>query len=217
VIGSYPSPQGGEEYAVVFDRGRQERLLVLPALFDEHNKLRHFTVEVMRRLDAAGIDTFLPDLPGCNESLAPLEAQTLASWREAAQAVGDHFGVTHVLTLRGGALLAPDLAGWAFAPIAGQPLLNALMRARILASREAGRDETREALLEAGVYEGLELAGLRLGAQVVSELWQAHPGGALIEIAQSNIGGGALWLRAEPAHDPAQADGLTALIAESLV
>jgi hypothetical protein len=217
VIGSWPSPQGGEEYALTFDRDRGRRLLVLPALFDEHNKLRHFTVEVMRRLDAAGIDTFLPDLPGCNESLAPLEAQTLASWREAAQAVGDHFGVTHVLTLRGGALLAPDLAGWAFAPIAGQPLLNALMRARILASREAGRDETREALLEAGVYEGLELAGLRLGAQMVSELWRAHPGGALIEIAQSNIGGGALWLRAEPAHDPAQADGLTALIAESLV
>ena len=45
-------------------------------MFDEANKLRHFTIELMRRLDTAGIDTFLPDLPGCNESLAPLEAQT---------------------------------------------------------------------------------------------------------------------------------------------
>ena len=60
---------------------------MLPAWFDEGNKLRHFTVEVMRRLDGAGIDSFLPDLPGCNESLAPLEQQTLESWRtEAAEA-----------------------------------------------------------------------------------------------------------------------------------
>ena len=50
-----PSPDG-DEYALAFDRGRAQRLLVLPALFDEANKLRHFTVEVLRRLDVSGID-----------------------------------------------------------------------------------------------------------------------------------------------------------------
>src|SRR5690606_34249762 len=83
VIAGWPAADG-EEYALAFDEGREARLLVLPALFDEANKLRRFSAEVMRRLDAAGIDTLLPDLPGCNESLAPLEGQTLAGWREVA-------------------------------------------------------------------------------------------------------------------------------------
>ena len=76
MIAAWPTP-AGEEYAAAFDKGRAHRLLVLPAWFDEGNKLRHFTVETMRRLDGAGIDSFLPDLPGCNESLAPLETQAL--------------------------------------------------------------------------------------------------------------------------------------------
>src|SRR5690606_7125640 len=101
------SGSGGEGYALAFDHGRSARLLVLPALFDEANKLRHFTVEVMRRLDRAGIDCFLPDLPGCNESLAPLEAQTLTGWREAAGKAANRFAATHALTVRGSALCAP--------------------------------------------------------------------------------------------------------------
>jgi len=35
--------------------------------------MRRFTVEVMRRLDNAGIDSFLPDLPGGNESSQALQ------------------------------------------------------------------------------------------------------------------------------------------------
>ena len=72
-----PTAAGGEtaEYALSFDSARQQRLLVIPALFDEGTKLRRLTVEVQRRLDGAGIDSFLPDLPGTNESRAPLKAQ----------------------------------------------------------------------------------------------------------------------------------------------
>jgi hypothetical protein len=83
-------------------------VLVLPAWFDEGNKLRHFTVEVMRRLDGSGIDTILPDLPGCNESLVPLDAQTLDTWRSAAVAASRRFSATHVLSVRAGAMLSPD-------------------------------------------------------------------------------------------------------------
>ena len=54
MIAAWTAPDGGEEYAVAFDRGRARRVLVLPALFDEANKLRHFTVEVMRRLVPTG-------------------------------------------------------------------------------------------------------------------------------------------------------------------
>src|SRR5690606_40636896 len=112
MISAWPGPDG-DEYAVVFDRSRERRILVLPALFDEANKLRHFTVETMRRLDEAGFDSMLPDLPGCNESLAPLEEQTLLMWRDAAGAAANHFAATHALAIRGGALCAPaELPTW---------------------------------------------------------------------------------------------------------
>jgi len=214
MIAAWPGPEG-EEYALAFDHGRERRVLVLPALFDEANKLRHFTVEVMRQLDAAGIDAFLPDLPGCNESPAPLEAQTLAGWREAADAAAEHFSATEVMAIRGGALCEP--AGqpvWRYAPATGSSILRAMLRARVIASKEAGVEEAREALLERGLQEGLELAGYRLGATMLRELDAAEPQGvALANIGQADLGGAGLWLRAEPDHDPAQAKALAAIVA----
>lgn len=219
MIAAWPTP-AGEEYALAFDNGRAQRLLVLPAWFDEGNKLRHFTVEVMRRLDGSGIDSFLPDLPGCNESLAALEQQTLESWRSEAAEAAWHFSATHVLAIRAGANIAPDsLPGWRYAPLAGASQLRALLRARVLASREAGRDEDRDRLLGIGRSEGLELAGYRLGAAMVDGLADAElpTPGKQRDIAQSDIGGPGLWLRAEPDHAPKQADALAAMVAMELL
>ena len=216
MIAGWPAPDG-EEYAVAFDRGRERRILVLSALFDEANKLRRFTVEVMRRLDVLGADTFLPDLPGCNESRAPLEVQTLTGWREAAELAAQHFGATHALTVRGGALCAPELPTWRYAPATGASILRAMLRARVLANKEAGIEETRDGLLEAGRKSGLELAGYRLGAVMIRELETAESSGgaALANMAQTDLGGPGLWLRAEPDHDPAQAEALARIVAGS--
>jgi hypothetical protein len=219
VIASWPTA-AGEEYAVAFDKARARRVLVLPAWFDESNKLRHFTVEVMRRLDGAGIDSFLPDLPGCNESLVPLQDQTLQSWRNEAAEAAWHFSATHVLAVRAAANIAPDsLPGWRYAPLAGSSQLRALLRARVLASREAGRDEDRDRLLEIGRQSGFELAGYRLGAAMIGGLAEAELPAARNQrdIAQGDIGGPGLWLRAEPDHDPRQADALAAILAMGLM
>jgi hypothetical protein len=191
-------------------------LLILPPLFVESNKTRHLLAEVMRRLDGAGIDCFLPDLPGCNESLAPLETQTLAGWRAAAVTAGEHFAATHVLTVRAGALLAPALPGWRYAAQSGPSVLRAMLRARVIASREAGADETSEKLLEQAREHGLELAGYRLGAAMIGELLGAEPAADLTDIAQGDIGGSGLWLRAEPGFDANQADALAAILAMGL-
>lgn len=219
MIAAWPSPSGGEEYALAFDRQRDHRLLVIPALFDEANKTRHQLAEVMRRLDGAGIDSLLPDIPGCNESLAPLARQTLESWREAAQAAATHFAATHLLTVRAGALLAPNgLPGWRYAPIDGPGALRALLRARTVASREAGTAETIDSLAELGRAEGIELAGYRLGPAMFRGLDAAElpDAGMLREIDQGTVGGGGLWLRAEPGFDEAQADALAAIVAMEL-
>ena len=220
VIATWRAPLSGggfsDELLVSFDRARERRVLVLPALFDEANKLRHFTVRMMRALDELEIDSFLPDLPGCNESFATLGAQTLTSWQAAASAAAEAFVATEVLTIRAGALLAPSaLPTWQYAPQTGAKLLRAMIRARIIASREAGRSETQEQLLEEGRESGLMLAGWPLGAAMLRELEAAVPSDAATQyvIAQSQVGGGGLWLRAEPGHDQGQSEALAGIIA----
>ncbi len=216
---SYPCPLPGgaaaHEYALAFDQGRKARILVVPALFDEANKLRHLTVETMRRLHGAGIDCFLPDLPGTNESLRDLAAVELEDWRMAVEAALRHFGATHVLAIRGGALLLPSgLSGWLYAPVKGASLLKTMLRARILASREAGIEETGEELLERGLATGLELAGFALSGEMIRQLQAGKPAEdmRLTVIEQELVGGRPLWLRAEPDHEPAQADALAAVV-----
>lgn len=209
----------GEELLVSFDRGRASRVLICPAWFDEANKLRRFTVEVMRRLDRAGIDTLLPDLPGCNESMAPLEIQTLESWRAWMVSACEALGATHVLAIRAGALVAPaHLPGWHYAAQTGPKMLRGMIRARTIASREAGIDETSEYLSAIGRETGLVLSGWPLGPALFRALESAVPALApgQSDIAQSALAGPGLWLRAEPDEDAGQADRLTALIAESI-
>lgn len=217
-----PAPDGGssaEELMVGFDEDRAARVLVLPAWFDEANKLRRFTIEVMRRLDRAEIDAFLPDLPGCNESIAPLAEQTLEGWRAAVRAAAETLKVTHVLAIRAGALLTPErLPGWHYAAQSGPKLLRGAIRARTIAAREAGLSETSEQLLATGRSDGLTLGGWSVGAKMLCALETAEPSlsPCQSEITQAMLGGPGLWLRAEPDEDAAQADALAALIAASI-
>ncbi len=216
MIARYSCPGAGDEFALSFDNARKWRLLIIPALFEESNRMRRLTVEVMRRLDGAGIDSFLPDLPGCNDSLAALDAQTPDSWRQAITAAASQFRATHALGIRGGGLFMPDgLPGWRYAPVKGANMLRQLLRARIMASREAGLSETQEVLLETGVNQGLDLVGYRFGAEFISSFQSMvpPPSPRIAEIDQKMLGGGGLWLRAEPDEDRHQADALAAIVA----
>jgi hypothetical protein len=157
----------------------------------------------------------LPDLPGCNESLAPLNLQTVESWREAIATAAAHFAVTHVVSLRGGAILAPGtLPGWRFEPIGGAQALRPMLRARTVAAREDGLNETMDGLLGTGRERGIELAGYRLGAEMIRDL----DGASLAEtqhaaLTLDELGNTALWLRSEPGED---AD-LSAALAQRIV
>ena len=219
----YPCPLPGgaaaREFALVFDSGRDNRVLVAPALFDEAHKLRRLTVEVMRRLDGSGIDSFLPDLPGCNESEQNLALIEPEDWRMALEAAARHFGATHVLAIRGSGLVLPGkLGGWHYAPVKGASLLRTMLRARILAAREAGREESVDALMEQGLQMGLDLAGYSLSGEMLRQLGALVTGkqAGITAIEHELVGGGSLWLRAEPGEDPAQADALAAVVAVAL-
>lgn len=213
-----PLPGGGsaEEMALIFDQLRRWRLLIVPALFDEGNRLRRFTVEVMRRLDNAGVDSFLIDLPGLNESAQPLECQTPDSWRSAVAAAASHFRASHVLGVRGGGLLLDgELPGWRYAPVNGANVLRQMLRARILSSREAGVAESQDSLLAQAPEAGLELAGYRLGAALITAFQALTPAPfpGIADLGQDMLGGSGLWLRAEAGEDRSQADALAAILA----
>lgn len=202
-----------EELLVSFDLGRARRVLVIPALFDEANKMRRFTVQVMRALDALGVDSFLPDLPGQNESLRALEDQTLAGWRDATCAAANAVNANAFLSLRAGALIAPDgLDGYHYAPQTGPKQLRAMLRARTIAAREAGLEESSEALGKIGRSEGLTLAGWSIGQEMFAELEADSAPLARPVIDQKAVGGRGLWLRAEPSEDAEQARRLATLI-----
>ena len=217
MITAWPSPKGAE-LALEWKGNSSYRILILPALLDEANKLRHFTVEVARRIHGSGHGVILPDLPGQNESLLSQYDQTLVQWREAAAVAANHFGATHVLTVRGGAILAPDLPGWRYASHSPSSQLRNLLRAKILSAREAGRFETSEALMKRGIAWGLNLGGFDLSGEMVAQLanLQLQPTEKQREIGQTDIGGAGLWLRPEPAFDSSQADTLAAIVAMEL-
>lgn len=216
VAWSCPAPGGtGEEFALIAGPGDATvRILIVPALFEEANRTRRILVETMRALSDARVASVLPDLPGCNESLAPLERQSLHDWRVAIATAVTHFAATHVLALRGGALVVPDdPPGWRLEPIGGAQVLRPMLRARTVAAREEGRAETIEGLLAEGREHGIELAGYRLGAAMILGLEAATPATTDCAILTlDDLGGPALWLRSEPGEDVGLSTTLAARI-----
>ena len=210
----------GEEFALVAGPvDAAARVLIVPALFEEANRTRRMLVETMRALAARGVASVLADLPGCNESVAPLDTQDLTGWRVAMAAAAAHFSASHALSLRGGALVAPEnLPGWRFEPILGAQVLRPMLRARTVSAREDGRAETMDALLAEGREAGIELAGYRLGAAMVRDLENAaRADDAAQELVKlADLGGAALWLRSEPGEDAALSAALAARIVADL-
>lgn len=223
MIGNWPCtlPDGtiSEELVVRHGAGSGPRLLIVPPLFSEHNLMRRQLALLMQCLAEAQIETVLPDLPGWNESLQPLERQSLPFWRDAVAEAAHLHEATHVLAVRSGALLVPSsLNGWAYAPQSGSKLLRGMVRARTIASKEAGQPETSEDVFERGRSSGVTLAGWPIGATMFAELETAEPPTreGLVEIRQNEVGGPALWLRAESAEDAAQAASLARLICAAI-
>lgn len=217
-----PAADGSDrEFALTAGPQDTQPVLIVPALFEEANRTRRLMAQTMRALAAQGIASVMPDLPGCNESLAPLECQDVASWRAAMAAAAQHFGTNRVLSLRGGAILAPPgLPGWWLEPLGGAAALRHLMRARMVAAKEAGQPEKSDDLLAQGRRSGLELAGYRLSAAMVRDLEGSDlpgPGPGVAMLALADLGGSALWLRSEPGEDADMAEALAATIARGFI
>lgn len=204
---------GGQyEYCLSVGEAGARTIMMVPPLFDEMNRTRRMLVEAMRTLADRGVRTLLPDLPGCNESLADLAGQSLDDWRRAVADCAVQVKATHIASLRGGTLIddGPRLPRWNLAPVKGASLLKAMLRTRIAGDKEAGLFTTSEQLLGSAP---VELSGNLLGTEMLALLEAAEPSTDNVHIvALADIGGSPLWLRAEPGDDTA----MSAAIADSL-
>lgn len=202
-------------------------LLILPPLFDEANRVRHLMVETARALSGHGIASLMPDLPGCNESPVLLDRASISLWQAALIACAEQLGpVSHVAAIRGGSLLdgaLGDVPRWRLAPVKGGQLLRTMLRTKMASDREAGITSSSDALMELARTQGIELAGNSLSPCMIRELDAASPSdGSAVRLARfaddpldadARIAGAPLWLRAEPAHDPAMAQSIAADLA----
>jgi len=198
-------------------------ILIVPPLFEEANRTRRTLVLAMRALAADGFAALLPDLPGQNESLVPLEKVDLASWQNAlAEAAATIDGPQIIASLRGGALIdhhPKAAAWWRLAPVGGASLLRILMRARVAADREGGVTSSLDGLQAEAATAPLLLAGNRLSPAMIAQLGSAEtqPVARLRTVTLGSgadaIAGTPLWLRAEPGEDAAMAKAIAADIA----
>ena len=195
-------------------------ILFVPPLFDEANRTRRTLVLAMRALASNRFTTLLPDFPGQNESLVPLEQADLASWQNAlADTAATIDGPLVIASLRGGALIdhhAKAAAWWRLAPVSGASLLRTLMRARIAADREAGVTSSLDSLQTDAATAALLLAGNKLSPAMIAQLGTAetHPVAPFRTVTLGSgadaIAGTPLWLRAEPGEDTAMAKAIAA-------
>ena len=202
--------------------GHDPRVLIVPPLFEEANRLRRTLVQTMRALGDWGVPSLLPDLPGQNESLVPTVAVNLDLWRTVlADVVAAEAGPVLIASLRGGALIdnGLDAAGWwRLAPVPGANLLRTMLRARVASDREAGVESSIDDLIGTAGHSPLLLAGNLLSPAMIEQLQEAVPveTDPLCTVAlgsgPSDVAGSPLWLRAEPGEDAKMA----AAMAESI-
>lgn len=203
---------GGREALLRFgpERGMLGTVVLAPALFEEANRLRSFTVALMRALAARGVASALPDLPGQGESIWKTEHAALDKWRTAIAAATASLGKPHLFAIRGGTLLDGECqaAGrYHFAPVPGGDLVRDLIRSRQISAQENDEPFNPEDVRPPG--PPVELAGNILSRWLIDDLKSAMPRSADrvarpetdARHADLRLTGTALWRRPHPADD----------------
>ncbi len=215
-----------KEFCLSIAAQSSRRVMLVPPLFDEMNRMRTMLVDVMRSLEALGVGSFLPDLPGTNESLIPLEQVTLSDWQKAIETCAAQHKISHIASFRGGVLTAANMKTaehWIFTPAKGATILRTMLRTKVAADREAGLTTSLAELASRAGAGPLELAGNIIGPDLFAQLNAAdipdlkHQRIVRLESdskpADGQITGSALWLRAEPDDDPAMSSAIAQDIA----
>lgn len=196
----------------------QHHILFIPPLFAEMNKMRHTLVQTMRLMANSGVVVILPDLPGCNESIADIRKQSLTDWQNAMRACADQHAATHIVSFRGAALI-DDLPRpiWRLNCINGTNILKTMLRSKVISMKEAGENTALDQLTNEAERSGIELAGYNISAKMFNELQDTSPIKS-DQIFEGKLGesieGSPIWMRSEPEYDEAMALSLSKTLLE---
>jgi hypothetical protein len=184
--------------------GHRLQILILEPLFEEKNRTRRLIAQMMRLLDARGIGTLIPDLPGAGESLVDLEAIRFEDWQSAVQSCVEAVKPSAISAIRGGCLLdagASSLPRWWFAPETGARIARDLERMRMAGSDHTAlygghrlKPEFIDELRGMPLLQHAQLRTVRLETDTVA--------------ANHKVAGTPLWRRAEPGEDAQLAEML---------
>lgn len=214
---------GGREAMLRF--GPDEGRVVVAALplFEEANRVRAFTVTLLRALARRGIAGALPDLPGTGESLSPAATTTLAGMRAAYAAavarVARGERQCYAVGIRSGALFdaGAAVAGrWHLAPQTGEALMREQLRIALLAGAVPARSDI-DVLTRAEtttMVAGHALTGAMATDLLVATFPEEAGPRRTVRLdgdhrtADRHLSGPALWRRAEPDNDARLAETL---------
>ncbi|MBV7257118.1 hypothetical protein KCG44_10025 [Pacificimonas sp. WHA3] len=203
----YALERAGVDTLPVVRRGPADAPLVIFAqpLFEEHNRCRRLFADIGRALAEIGIGSALPDLPRTGDQ-ADLAAFSLARARTALAAFIAGQDAALLLSVRGGALLAPEtIAHLAVSPVhEGNRLLTDLIRTHGVAHKEAtGRTFGRadaDAIWQSG--GDCHLAGYQVTAETAFALRTGSapaPAHSLILSGRNpDVSGPPVWRQADP-------------------
>lgn len=209
-------------------------VIMLPALFEEHNRTRAFAVTICRMLAERGVASVLPDLPGQGESVVGTEDTTLASLRSGFAAAVEHLyrekRRVYSASIRSGAIIDADsltLGHWYFSPMSGQQQIADFAKILAATGRSSEAHLLRNCYQIDDTVSLFEIAGNLISVALLHELTSdigRYPMTSLgvptriLRLdsdraeAHRHIPGVALWRRAEPGNDPA----LAALLARDI-
>lgn len=195
----------GREAVLSFGEDLPVTIAVLPALFEEANRMRRFTVSVMRSLADKDVGTALHDFPGTGESETALRDVSFADWQRFATELAELYPAS--IAFRGGCLLdAPFKHRWQLAPESGERLLRDMIRATAFSAGVTAAELDAQASAEA-----IRLAGNMFNPRLYAGLQAATPAP---DASASAIEGPKLWRFAEPGDDPAYAAAIAGEIAD---
>jgi pimeloyl-ACP methyl ester carboxylesterase len=198
--------QNEEESILRIGAADAPAVILIPALFEELNRTRALMAGMMRHLAARGFACWLPDLPGTNESVRPLEKCDWPAWQDAARNAAAYVARASgrppaIAAMRGGCLLddVNGLCHWRFAPAEGVSLARDMERSSLIAAQ----DQTGDLLDLAGypVSRPLLEAVRSAVASPVSPLRVVRLESDRAE-ADAKLDGPAIWRRSEPSSAP---------------
>lgn len=208
----FAGPDGFGDLELSFGLDHRVQAIVIPPLFDEHNRMRRVIAQVMRTLAANGIGTRIPVLAGLGESLSDLADARLDDWRAAIAILP---APDFTIAFRGGALIddaAGDVPHWRLSPAAGATQIRDLDRAQLVGGGVDGADVPY--LLRAGHRLSRNLhAQLTAAIALESDKVRTVRGADDPAPAHAHIDFAPLWRRSEPGDDT----DLTTRIAQDII